>query len=253
MSEENQTGQPAKEAAENQEVQQTAENVIANSISLNTIVGVKEGMTRIFDTNGTQIPVTVVRLIPNVITQVKTDEKDGYTAYQIGYYNKREALVKKPVKGHLKKAGTDQKVTRFREVKVDSADSSNLGAAVSLDAFGADTFVDISGSSKGKGFQGVVKRHGFSIGPKAHGSKFHRTGGSIGNCATPGKVFKGKKMPGQMGNKKTTVQNLKVVELNEDKGYMLIKGSVPGSKKGFVTISKSVKKHKVIEVEYGRY
>lgn len=242
MSEENKTEQPVAEAAETQESKESTESTKASSISLNSIVGVKEGMTRIFDTNGTQIPVTVVRLIPNVITQVKTNEKDGYTAYQVGYYNKREALVKKPVKGHLKKAGTDENVTRFREVKVADADASNLGAAVSLDAFGADTFVDISGTSKGKGFQGVVKRHGFSIGPKAHGSKFHRTGGSIGNCATPGKVFKGKKMPGQMGNKRTTVQNLKVVELNEDKGYMLIKGSVPGSKKGFITISKSVKK-----------
>ena len=242
MSEENKTEQPVAEAAETQESKESTESTKASSISLNSIVGVKEGMTRIFDTNGTQIPVTVVRLIPNVITQVKTNEKDGYTAYQVGYYNKREALVKKPVKGHLKKAGTDENVTRFREVKVADADASNLGAAVSLDAVGADTFVDISGTSKGKGFQGVVKRHGFSIGPKAHGSKFHRTGGSIGNCATPGKVFKGKKMPGQMGNKRTTVQNLKVVELNEDKGYMLIKGSVPGSKKGFITISKSVKK-----------
>lgn len=248
MSEENKTDQPVSEATETQgapeaqESNETTETPKASSISLDSIVGVKEGMTRIFDASGTQIPVTVVRLIPNVITQVKTNDKDGYTAYQVGYYNKRENLVKKPVKGHLKKAGVDQNLTRFREVQVADADAANLGAAVSLDAFSADTFVDISGTSKGKGFQGVVKRHGFSIGPKAHGSKFHRTGGSIGNCATPGKVFKGKKMPGQMGNKKTTVQNLKVVELNEDKGYMLIKGSVPGSKKGFITISKSVKK-----------
>lgn len=245
MSEENKTDQPVAEATETQgapESQESKNSPKSNSISLNSIVGVKEGMTRIFDANGSQIPVTVVRLIPNVVTQVKTNDKDGYSAYQVGFYNKRESLVKKPVKGHLKKAGVDQYLTRFREVQVAEADSANVGAQVSLEAFTPDTFVDISGTSKGKGFQGVVKRHGFSIGPKAHGSKFHRTGGSIGNCATPGKVFKGKKMPGQMGNKKTTVQNLKVVELNEDKGYMLIKGSVPGSKKGFITISKSVKK-----------
>lgn len=236
MSEETKNDQQV-EAAETQENTQKTD-----AVALNSFVGVKAGMTRIFDDNGTQIPVTVVKLIPNVITQVKTDDKDGYSAYQVGYYTKRETLVNKPTKGHLKKANVSENVTRFKEVKVDSVDSTALGANVDLSGFSTDTFVDITGTSKGKGFQGVVKRHGFSIGPKAHGSKFHRTGGSIGNCATPGKVFKGKKMPGQMGNKRKTVQNLQVVELNQDKGYMLIKGSVPGSKNGFITISKSIKK-----------
>ena len=244
MSEENTTEQ-TQQTAENQNDQASSEKeqtpTGTAAVALNSFMGVKAGMTRIFDENGTQIPVTVVKLIPNYITQVKTTEKDGYTAYQVGYYSKRETLVSKPKKGHLKKANVSEFLDRFQEVRVDDANVDSLGAQVDITGFEANTSVDITGTSKGKGFQGVIKRHGFSRGPMAHGSKFHRTGGSIGNCATPAKVFKGKKMPGHMGDKKTTVQNLTVVEMNQDKGYMLIKGSVPGSKNGFIRISKSIK------------
>ena len=211
-------------------------------VPLNTFYGMKAGMTRIFNEQGQHVPVTVIKLIPNFISQVKTAEKDGYEAYQVAYYTKREKLINKPNQGHLKKANLTPNLARLAEVRTAGVDSENLGKEIAFTEFGADTYIDVSGTSKGKGFQGVIKRHNFAGGPATHGSKFHRTGGSVGQCAYPGRVFPGKKMPGQMGNKKKTVQNLKVVELNEDKGYLLIKGSIPGSKNSFVKISKSIKK-----------
>jgi large subunit ribosomal protein L3 len=211
-------------------------------VSLPAFYGLKAGMTRIFDESGKHVPVTVVKLIPNVISQVKTTEKDGYTAYQLAYGEKREKLVSSPVKGHLKKANTDKTFSKFAELKSTEVDAEALGKEVSLEAFTKDTFVDVTGTTKGKGFAGVMKRYNFSGGPASHGHKFHRTTGSIGNRATPGRVFAEKKMPGHMGDKKKTVQNLQVVEVNEDQGYMLIKGSLPGSKNGFVKIAKALKK-----------
>ncbi len=211
-------------------------------VELPAFYGVKAGMTRIFDADGTHIPVTVIKLIPNYISQVKTTEKDGYEAYQVAYGEKRSKLITKPKKGQLAKAKIEKDLFRFAEVNGVEVSEENLGKEVSISSFGADTYVDVSGTSKGKGFQGVIKRYGFAGGPAAHGSKFHRTPGSIGNRATPGKVWAGKKMPGHMGDKSKTIQNLKIVEVNEDKGYLLIKGSLPGSKNGFVRISKSVKK-----------
>ncbi|MCT4642281.1 MAG: 50S ribosomal protein L3 [Bacteriovoracaceae bacterium] len=211
-------------------------------VNLSAVYGVKAGMTRIFDDSGKNVPVTVIKLIPNVISQVKTLEKDGYTAYQVAYGEKREKLVTTPVKGHLKKAGVDKMFTKFAEFKATEISEENLGKEVSTEEFAAQTFVDVTGTTKGKGFAGVMKRYNFSGGPGAHGSKFHRTTGSIGNRATPGRVFKQKKMPGHMGDKTKTVQNLQIVELNEEQGYMLIKGSVPGSKNGFVRIAKAHKK-----------
>lgn len=221
-----------------------AENTASSSagVELSTIYGQKAGMTQIYDEAGNHVPVTVIKLIPNVVSQVKTAEKEGYTSYQLAFGEKREKLVKKPLKGHLKKAGVDKNLTKFAELRTDEVSAENLGKDVALSAFASNTYVDVTATSKGKGFQGVIKRHGFSGGPGAHGSKFHRGPGSIGMSATPGHVFKNKKMPGQMGNKKVTVQNLKVVEVNEDKGYMLIKGAVPGSKNGFVRISRALKK-----------
>lgn len=219
-----------------------AETAKKSKLDLSTIYGVKAGMTRIFSEHGEHIPVTVVKLVPNYVSQVKTIEKDGYEAYQIAYYKKREKLIKKPLQGHLAKAGLEKNLARFAEVKTSSVEAENLGKEVSLGKFTPNTYVDVSGTSKGKGFQGVIKRHGFSGGPASHGSKFHRGPGSIGQSATPGRVFANKKMPGQMGNVKKTVQNLKVVEVNEDKGYLLIKGSVPGAKNSFVKISTSIKK-----------
>jgi len=211
-------------------------------ISLPVVFGQKAGMTRIFDEAGNHVPVTVVKLIPNVISQVKTVEKDGYTAYQLAFGEKREKLVVKALKGHLKKANVEKILSKFSEVRSSEVLEENLGKEVSLESFAPQSFVDITGTSKGKGFQGVMKRYNFSGGPGAHGSKFHRTTGSIGNRATPGRVFAGKKMPGHMGDKTNTIQNIQVVEVNEEQGYMLVKGSVPGAKNGFIRIAKALKK-----------
>jgi len=212
------------------------------TVSLPAIYGIKAGMTRIFDTNGNHVPVTVVKLIPNVISQVKTQEKDGYAAYQVAYHEKRESLLTKPVKGQLKKAGISQNLTHFSEVKVENAATDAVGKHVGVDEFTPNTFVDVTGTSKGKGFQGVMKRYNFQGGPASHGSHFHRRPGSIGCRATPARVFAEKKMPGQMGNETVTVQNIQVLEVNTQEGYMLIKGSVPGSKNGFIRTAKAVKK-----------
>ena len=211
-------------------------------VSLPAIYGMKAGMTRIFDESGNHVPVTVVKLIPNVISQVKTTEKDGYNAYQLAYGEKREKLISAPVKGQLKKANIDKMLCKFTEIKLDEVSQDNLGKELSPEAFAAKTIIDVTGTSKGKGFAGVMKKYNFSGGPMSHGHKFHRTTGSIGNRATPGRVFKEKKMPGHMGVITKTVQNLQVVELNEEQGYMLIKGSVPGGKNGFVKIAKAIKK-----------
>ena len=213
----------------------------STTVELPAFYGLKAGMTRIFDDNGNHVPVTVIKLVPNVVTQVKTQEKDGYEAYQLGFHAKREKLVSKPVKGHLK-GKTDLSLSKFSELRMEGVDSSAVGKTVAISAFPAATFVDVTGTSKGKGFQGVIKRHNFACGPMSHGSKFHRTGGSIGNRATPGRVWKNKRMPGHMGAERKTVQNLQVVEVNEDKGYLLIKGSVPGAKNSFVRIAKAIKK-----------
>lgn len=214
----------------------------ANKVSLPVFFGQKAGMTRIFDESGKHVPVTVIKLIPNVISQVKTNEKDGYEAYQVAYGEKREKLVTSPVKGQLKKANIEKNLVKFSEVKTETIEASNLGKEVSLEAFTPSTFIDVTGVSKGKGFQGVMKRHGFAGGPAAHGSTFHRAPGSVGCRATPARIFAQKKMPGHMGVDVKTIQNLQVVEVNEEKGYLLIKGSIPGAKNSFVKIAKATKK-----------
>lgn len=211
-------------------------------VSLPAFYGIKAGMTRIFDQNGNHVPVTVVKLIPNVISQVKTAEKDGYTAYQVAYNEKRESLITSPAKGHLKKANIAQSFSELSEIAVDSVSADALGKEASLDQFPVATYVDVTGPSKGKGFAGVMKRYNFQGGPAAHGSHFHRRPGSIGCRATPARVFANKKMPGHLGVETSTVQNIQVVEVNLEAGYMLIRGSLPGSKNGFVKITKAVKK-----------
>ena len=216
----------------------------SNEVELSAFYGIKAGMTRIFDKTGNHVPVTVIKLIPNIITQVKRIDRDGYEAYQVGYAQKREKLVSKPIKGQLAAAKTDKHLTKFAEIKVKGVDTAALGKAVSIANFTADTMIDVTGVSKGKGMQGVMKRFNFAGGPAAHGSKFHRTPGSIGQRATPARVWKNKKLPGHMGDKKQTVQNLSIVEVNPDKGYLLIKGSVPGATSSFVRISKAIKKSK---------
>lgn len=211
-------------------------------VSLPAFYGIKAGMTRIFDQNGNHVPVTVVKLIPNVISQVKTVEKDGYTAYQVAYNEKRESLITSPAKGHLKKANIAQAFSELSEIPVSEVSVDALGKEASLDLFPVATYIDVTAPSKGKGFAGVMKRYNFQGGPAAHGSHFHRRPGSIGCRATPARVFANKKMPGHLGVETSTVQNIQVVEVNLEAGYMLVKGSIPGSKNGFVKIAKSVKK-----------
>ncbi len=215
---------------------------VPEKIELSTFYGLKAGMTRIFDEQGNHQSVTIIKLVPNFISQVKTKDKDGYEAYQIAFNEKREKLVSNPIKGHLKKASISKILKHFAEVKDSEINPENIGKEVSFESFVPATYVDVTGISKGKGFQGVIKRHGFQGGPAAHGSHFHRAPGSIGQCASPARVIKQKKMPGHMGDKKRTTQNLKILELNIDKGYLLVKGSVPGSKNSFVKISKALKK-----------
>ncbi len=211
-------------------------------VSLPAFYGIKAGMTRIFDQNGNHVPVTVVKLIPNVISQVKTAEKDGYSAYQVAYNEKRESLVNAPEKGHLKKANIEKTFSELSEIKVSEVSADALGKEASLDEFPVATYVDVTGPSKGKGFAGVMKRYNFQGGPAAHGSHFHRRPGSIGCRATPARVFANKKMPGHLGVETSTVQNIQVVEVNLEAGYMLLRGSIPGSKNGFVKVAKAVKK-----------
>jgi large subunit ribosomal protein L3 len=220
------------------------------------ILATKVGMTQIFDEDGTLIPVTVLQAGPCVVTQIKTVENDGYSAVQVGFVDKKEKIVNKdkagkkeiahrhgvnkPLKGHFDKAGVSAK-RYVREFKFENTDEYALGAEIKADIFEAGDKVDASAISKGKGFQGAIKRFGQHRGPMAHGSKFHRHQGSNGACSSPSKVFKGKGMPGHMGCKKVTIQNLQVVRVDAEKNLLLIKGAVPGPKKALVTIKETVK------------
>ena len=207
------------------------------------ILATKVGMTQIFNEDGVLTPVTVLQAGPVVVTQVKTVENDGYRAVQVGFADKREKLVNKPLKGHFDKAGVSYK-RYIREFKLEDAESYALGQEIKADIFVAGDKIDVTAISKGKGFQGAIKRHGQSRGPMAHGSKFHRHAGSNGSSSDPSRVFKGKKMPGQMGNKKVTVQNLEVVRVDAENNLLLVKGAVPGPKKAMVTIKETVKSGK---------
>ena len=205
------------------------------------ILATKVGMTQIFNENGVLIPVTVLQATPNVVTQVKTVENDGYAAVQVGYGEIREVLVNKPRKGHFAKAGVSNK--RFlREFKFENAADYTVGQEIKANIFAEGDKIDVTGISKGKGFQGAIKRHGLSRGPMKHGSKYHRHAGSNGAATTPGRVFKGKHMPGHMGAVKVTVQNLEVVKVDTDNNLLLVKGAVPGSKKSLIVLKETVKK-----------
>ena len=207
------------------------------------ILATKVGMTQIFNEDGVLTPVTVLQAGPCVVTQVKTLENDGYEAVQVGFADKREKLVNKPMKGHFDKAGVSYK--RFvREFRFENASEYNVKDEIKADIFAAGDKIDATAISKGKGFQGAIKRHGQSRGPMAHGSKFHRHQGSNGSATTPGRVFKGKGMPGQMGAKRITIQNLEVVRVDAENNIILVKGAVPGPKKSLVTLKETVKASK---------
>jgi large subunit ribosomal protein L3 len=220
------------------------------------ILATKVGMTQIFNEDGVLTPVTVLQAGPCVVTQIKTVENDGYSAVQVGFVDKKDKIVTKDAsgkkeiahrhgvtkaeKGHFDKAGVSSK--RFvREFKFENADEFTLAQEIKADIFAAGDKVDATAISKGKGFQGAIKRHGQHRGPMTHGSKFHRHAGSNGAASDPSKVFKGKKMPGHMGSKRITIQNLEIVRVDAENNLILVKGSVPGPKKSLVTIKESVK------------
>ena len=207
------------------------------------ILATKVGMTQIFNEDGTLTPVTVLQAGPCVVTQIKTVENDGYEAVQVGFGDIRESLVNKPEKGHFDKAGVA--VKRFvKEFRFDNAAEYTVGQEIKADIFADGDHIDATAVSKGKGFQGAIKRLGQHRGPMAHGSKFHRHQGSNGACSSPSKVFKGKGMPGHMGSVKVTTQNLEVVRVDADKNLLLIKGAVPGAKKALITVKETTKSGK---------
>ena len=207
---------------------------------MKTIIGKKVGMTQIFDEKGKVIPVTVIEAGPCLVAQVKSVETDGYNAIQLGFGDVKESKLNKPEKGHFAKAKLALK-KHLREFRLDSVDGVNVGDEIKVDTFQAGDKIDVQGTSKGKGFQGVIKRHGQSRGPMGHGSMYHRRPGSMGLTSTPGRVFKGKKLPGHMGRVTVTIQNLDVVKVDLDKNAILVKGSVPGAKGAILKLKTSVK------------
>ena len=204
------------------------------------ILGKKVGMTQYFTEAGELIPVTVVEVTPNVVLQLKTIENDGYEAVQLGFDDLREVLSNRPTKGHVAKANATPKrfIREFNNVELSEYE---VGQEITVDVFKAGDIVDVTGTSKGKGFQGAIKRHGQSRGPMAHGSRYHRRPGSMGGASFPSRVFKGKALPGQMGGNRITIQNLEVVKVDAERNVILIKGNVPGSKKSLVEIKTAIK------------
>lgn len=198
------------------------------------ILGKKLGMTQLFTPDGVVIPVTVIEAGPCIVLQKKELEHDGYGSIQIGFEDKKEQRSNKPEVGHAKKAGTTPK-RYVREIRGVNLDEYEVGQELKADLFTAGEYVDVTGTSKGKGFQGVIKRHGYSIGPKSHGSRFHRSPGSMG-AVDAARVPKGKKLPGQMGNEKVTLQNLEVIKVDAERNVILVKGSVPGAKHSYLNI-----------------
>ena len=204
------------------------------------IIGKKIGMTQIFDEKGNVVPVTVIEATPNVVAQVKTVETDGYNSIQLGYGEVKDKHINKPEKGHFTKAGLAAK-KHLREFRVEDVENYKVGDEVKADIFEAGEKIDVQGTTKGKGFQGVIKRHGQHRGPMGHGSMYHRRPGSMGATSTPGRVFKGKKLPGHMGSVTVTIQNLDVIAVDMDKNVILVKGSVPGTKGAILKIKSAVK------------
>ena len=207
---------------------------------MKTLIGKKVGMTQIFDEKGRVIPVTVIEAGPCVVAQVKSVETDGYNAIQLGFGDVKESKLNKPEKGHFAKANIAPK-KHLREFRLDSVEGITVGTELTVTEFAEGDRLDIQGTTKGKGFQGVIKRHGQSRGPMGHGSMYHRRPGSMGATSTPGRVFKGKKLPGHMGRVTVTIQNLDVVKIDMDKNVILVKGSVPGCKGAILKIKSTVK------------
>lgn len=208
---------------------------------MKSIMGKKIGMTQIFDENGVMIPVTVVEAGPVVVTQIKTEETDGYNAVQVGFGEVKEKHVNKPMKGHFAKAGVALK-KHVKELRPeDGVENYSLAQEIKVDIFEVGEKIDVTGISKGKGFQGSIKRHRQSRGPETHGSHYHRAPGSMGSASDPSKVRKGKKLPGHMGHTRVTIQNLEVARVDAEKNLILIKGAIPGPKKGLVVIKTAVK------------
>jgi large subunit ribosomal protein L3 len=204
------------------------------------ILGKKIGMTQLFNEDGIVTPVTVVEAGPCFVVQKKTVDNDGYSALQLGFSDKKEKNVNKPTKGHFDKAEVSYK-RYVKEIKTETAADYNVGDEIKVDIFEEGEKIDVTGISKGKGFQGVIKRWGRHRGPATHGSRYHRRVGSMGGASSPSKVFKGKKLPGHMGAERVTIQNLNVVRIDADKNLMFIKGAVPGPKGGFIVIKDTVK------------
>ena len=204
------------------------------------LIGRKVGMTQIFDEEGKVIPVTAIEVGPCTVTQIKTVEQDGYTAVQLGFGEVKERKLNKPELGHLSKNKLAPK-KYLREFRLDSVEGMKVGDELKADVFAVGDKVDVQGPSKGKGFQGVIKRHGQSRGPMGHGSMYHRRPGSMGPTSTPGRVFPGKNLPGHMGVETVTIQNLEVVKVDLDKNVILVKGSVPGTKGAILKVKSSVK------------
>ena len=204
------------------------------------LIGKKLGMTQVFWDDGSVIPVTAIEAGPCVVIQKKTSEVDGYEALQLGFDRVKEKVINKPLKGHFKEA--DKGYFRvLKEFRLESTKDYQVGSELKADIFEVGDYIDVVGTTRGRGFAGVIKRHGFKGGPGGHGSMFHRAPGSIGSSAWPSRVFKGKKMPGHMGNKRQTVQNLMVVGIRPELNLILVKGSVPSSRNGFVLIKNSIK------------
>lgn len=205
-----------------------------------SLLGQKVGMTQVFDEKGNMIPVTVVLVEPNLVAQIKTVEKEGYDAIQVGYGMIREKLVNNPRKGHFNKAGIQFR-RHLREFRLEDCSSYKVGDEITVDIFSKGEKIDVIGVSKGKGFQGTIKRWNGHRGPMSHGSKFHRSVGSMGASSDPSRTFKNKKMPGRMGGRRCTTQNLEIVHIIREKNIILIKGCVPGPNKFIVQIRNSVK------------
>lgn len=218
---------------------------------LKGIIGRKLGMTQVFAENGNVVPVTVIEAGPCAVVQIKTKEKEGYTALQLGFMEKKPQRVNRPLSGHFQKSGKGPFYV-LREFRVNETGEYHVGQEITLDTFRIGDFVDVTGTSKGRGFTGVMKRHGFSGAPGSHGThEYFRHGGSIGSTATPGRTFKGKRMPGRFGNSKVTVQTLKIVDIKPERNLLLVRGAVPGSVNSIVVIREAKKKRGAVRQEQG--